>query len=127
MNSYKDFCAAIRKTISVGKAFDNPSGRGVSTILKIDSAKIVYMRGEHPIAIAFETLYKVYKKFLGKQCSSRDLRSYAPEAFDSKARPAGHSCNCTFLFLVFKALSIVDKINGKGVAGHPFYVYIKKP
>jgi hypothetical protein len=128
MNNYKDFSATLGKTIYVGKVFDNPSGKGTSIIKKIDNAEIVYIRGNqrNRIKITFEILYNVYKKFLGKQCSSNDLRRYAPNVFDSKARPAGHSCNCTFLFLIFKALSIVDKIDGDGVAGHPFYVYIKK-
>lgn len=52
--------------------------------------------------------------------TSRDLRDYAPQLFDSSARPAGHSCNCTFLFMVLTKLVLTDGIRGEGKAYRPF-------
>jgi hypothetical protein len=36
----------------------------------------------------------------------------------------GHSCNCTMLFILLKAIGAVDRIQGEGVRGDPFWVTI---
>jgi hypothetical protein len=127
MNNFEDFCIMLRKIIYVGQVFDNPGREGTtSTIIEIDTIKIVYQRKKSYISITFKAIYDVYKDFQGKKCSSSELKEYAPEVFNSNARPAGHSCNCTFIFRVFEALGIVVRIEGSGVRGNPFYVNIKK-
>jgi hypothetical protein len=127
MNKFENFCITLWKTICIGQVFDNPGRKGTtSTIIEIDTLKIVYQRKKSYISITFKTMYDVYKDFQGKKCSSNDLKRYDPEVFDSNARPAGHSCNCTFLFRIFEALGIVTEIEGGGVRGDPFYVHIKK-
>jgi hypothetical protein len=117
------FRSKILKTIHVGQIFDNPSNKGTSKITKVDDTKIVYIRGKSYITIEFDILYDIYKDFYAKKCSSSDLKKYAPKIFDSKN--SGHNCNCTFLFLVFKELGIVSKIEGEGIAYSPFYIEIK--
>jgi hypothetical protein len=52
-------------------------------------------------------------------------KSRQRDIFDSNARPAGHSCNCTFLFLVLKEIGLCGEIKGAGKAGNPFYVDIE--
>jgi len=54
--------------------------------------------------------------------SSVDLKTDNPSVFDSQARPAGHSCNCTFLFMVLHQMGIASNVHGRGVRGNPFYV-----
>jgi hypothetical protein len=56
--------------------------------------------------------------------SSSELKVFLPAIFDSAARPAGHSCNATLLFLALREMGIVSAIHGNGVAGNPFFVEI---
>jgi hypothetical protein len=52
------------------------------------------------------------------------LKKFRPTVFDSSQN--GHSCNCTFLFIIFSKLNLLEgNIEGRGVRGDPFYVEIK--
>jgi hypothetical protein len=125
MNS-NSFLEKIRKIIYIGKIFDNPGG-GTSEIIAVNENNVLtYRRGDSNIAINISEIHNIYNSFYGGKCSSNDLKKYAPHIFDSNARPAGHSCNCTFVFLLFEKMGITDKIEGKGIKGSPFYVNIKK-
>ena len=62
--------------------------------------KVSYKRGKSTIRVAIIDLFAAYAHFRGRRVSSCDLKMLAPHVFDSQARPAGHSCNCTFLFMV---------------------------
>ena len=45
--------------------------------------------------------------------------------FDSLARAAGHSCNCTFLLQLLVAMAVVDGcIEGRGARGDPYLVTV---
>jgi len=108
-----------------GKTFDNPSGRGTTEIICVDSDKIKYRKRNTDITIRVDILYDAYKEYYGQKCSSNDLKVYRASVFNSKARPAGHNCNCTLLFLLLREIGSVNKIEGAGKAGSPFYVNIK--
>jgi hypothetical protein len=62
---------------------------------------------------------RLYEGYWEDTCSSNDLKIYDPHIVISKSD--GHSCNCTFVFLVLKELGLVE-IKGNGVRGNPFYV-----
>jgi hypothetical protein len=117
------FVSTIRNLVPVGTVFINPGG-GTSEILKITEHAMTYRRGHSRMSISFENLFKAYLSFRGKQVSTSDLKLFKPSIFDSQARPAGHSCHGTFLFLLLLHLGFTDKINGHGVRGDPFFIDI---
>ena len=118
------FKEQIRNSIPVGTKLKNPS-RGISTISSYSSSKISYVRGSSTIDVTFRDLFDAYHYFRGKKVMSSALKKYAPSVFDSASRPAGHSCNCTFLFLVLQQLGVAENIGGKGVKGDPYFVEIE--
>lgn len=123
----EEFAATMMNRLPVGYVFDNPR-RGQTKILGYTREPLVaiYLRGRSSIRVRIGDLFVAYDYFRGRRVSSTDLRQFAPSVFDSKARPAGHSCNCTFLFHVLQVCSLIDgDIEGRGVNGHPFYVQIK--
>jgi type IV secretory pathway TraG/TraD family ATPase VirD4 len=69
-------------------------------------------------------LFDAYALYRGRRVSTTELRAFRPVVFDSAARPAGHSCNCTIFFLLLERMGVVEGIQGKGVCGNPFYVDI---
>jgi len=81
-----------------GSVLENP-GRGNSRIERINREKVTYRRGNSLITVRWLDLYNAYKHFKGKQVSSTDLRKFAP---------AGHSCNCTFFFLLMIKMGLAD-------------------
>ena len=120
--TYEQFLKELHKKINIGIILDNPGG-GKSEIISIDDSKIVYKRGTSKISIKTHDVFGVYDKY--KDCVySSELKEDKPFIFDSKLN--GHSCNCTFVFMILRELGIVDKIEGGGVRGNPFYVIIKK-
>ncbi|ACD89736.1 conserved hypothetical protein [Chlorobium limicola DSM 245] len=125
MNS-EEFVSSISKSIPIGIEFDNPGG-GTSIVKSITHMNISYKRGNSIMSVGLNTLYDTYKQFAGRQVTCSELKEYAPNIFDSKARPAGHSCNCTFFFLVLIAIGVVEEIQGAGVRGNPYYVDIQSP
>src|SRR3990172_9929658 len=112
------FVAAVKLAFPVGTVIENPGG-GTSTIVGYSNMNISYVRGRSTIAVAFSDLYETYAKFKGQHVSSTELRAFRPSVFDSAARPAGHSCNCTFLFRVLEKLNLSGPITGSGVRGNP--------
>ena len=117
----KEFETAIFKSIKAGQVFPNPL-RGTSTIVEIDSNRVRYKRGKSIISLSIGDMYKAYSKFAGKDTSSSDIRAFNPALYDSKQ--GGHSCHCSFLFLVFIAMGLVAGIQGGGARGNPFWVHI---
>ena len=108
-----EFHAQMVKGLPPGTVMQNPGG-GETTITGYSNGSVSYVRGTSPIRVAIRDLFLAYSEFKGSQVSSRDLRLFAPGVFDSNARPAGHSCNCTFLFMVLRRLSMADPIAGDG-------------
>ncbi len=122
MNIY-EFENQVKKSFPVGLSVDNPGG-GTSKISGYTKDKISYIRGASRMYVALKDLYDAYSNFKGQRVTSRELKEFAPHIFDSSARPAGHSCNCTLLFLILNKLTLSSKIQGRGVRGNPFYVNI---
>jgi hypothetical protein len=116
---YCDFRHKIMETLPVGTVLVNPGG-GTSTIVSYTEHNIAYQRGNSKIYVAFEDLYDAYNAFKGGTLDSSTLRGHNPQVFDSKQ--GGHSCNCTFLFTVLKAIRVVDRTEGTGKRGAPFRV-----
>ena len=117
----------LKSFLSVGEVFQNPQ-KGTSKIKSVNDNNITYIRGSSQIQLPIYAFLSVINDFAGKKCSSKDLRNYMPEVFDSqnpKGRK-GHSCNCTFLFRVAEKMEIIENgIQGKGVYGNPYYVVFK--
>ena len=120
MTEYGEFRANMMSAFPPGTIFNNPGG-GKTTIKGYSQGKVSYVRKNSTIRVAIRDLFSAYSNFKGTRVSSRDLRQYAPQVFDSSARPAGHSCNCTFLFTVLSRLAMADPIRGEGRAHYPYY------
>lgn len=117
------FIAGIKRVFPVGAVIDNPGG-GTSTIVGFSETHVSYKRGRSTIAVAFADLYEAYSRFRGRELSSTELRKLWPSVFDSAARPAGHSCNCTFLFRLLEELQLSGPMSGSGVRGNPYSVKV---
>jgi hypothetical protein len=108
-------------SFAVGDMFNNPGG-GTSIIISLNQNNICYRRKNSKITVSLLELYNAYQAFKGMRCSSTDLKAYNPGVFDSKF--GGHSCNCTFLFMILERMKLSSAIQGRGVSGDPFYVDI---
>lgn len=117
------FVAGIRHAFPVGTVIDNPGG-GISTIIGFSDTHVSYKRGRSSILVDFVDLHDAYSRFRGEEVSSTDLRKFRPSVFDSAARPAGHSCNCTFLFRLLEELKLSGPMRGSGVRGNPYSVKV---
>lgn len=117
--TYQEFHGNLNNSIGIGLKLKNP-GKGDSTIKSVTENAITYIRGNSAISIKIDDIYNVYLLFKGKRCSTSDLKKYKSQVFDSKMK--GHSCNCTFLFMVFKEMKLIKNIEGKGVKGEEFFV-----
>lgn len=115
------FISQILGAISPGQTFDNPGG-GTSKIKSISERGIYYKRGSSTISITFDDMYAAYDHFKGGEVTSTELRTFLPAVFDSMARPAGHSCNCTFFFMVLQEAGLAGPLEGAGVRGNPYSV-----
>jgi hypothetical protein len=113
----------VGKNLHVGMVLKNP-GNGTSKITSLSERGISYIRGQNKIYVPFQDLFDTLNYFKGETVTSSDLKTYRPSVFDSKAMKPGHSCNCTFFFLVLIQLGIASNINGRGVRGNPFFVSI---
>ena len=120
---FSEFKEMLFASIPVKTVLKNPGG-GTSIILSYSSEGVSYKRGNSTIYVSIRALFDGYAKHKSGQFSSNDLKEANPSVFDSQARPAGHSCNCTFLFMVLQKLGIVTSIHGRGVRGDPFYVIL---
>ena len=121
--TFAEFMSVLKTALPVGAVLDNPGG-GTSEIIRYSQSFVSYRRGKSTICVSYESLFNAYTAFKGRQVSSSDLKHFAPSVFDSAARPAGHSCNATFLFLLLGELGMSSAIAGSGVKGDPFYVSI---
>jgi hypothetical protein len=115
------FSRLMHITVTPGTVFPNPGG-GSSELIDFSSGSLIYRRGNSRIYVSLRDLYNAYAHFRGSNVSSTDLRQYRPSVFDSVA--GGHSRNCTMLFILLKAIGAVDRIQGEGVRGNPFWVTI---
>ena len=120
---FEAFKTQIQNSIPDGTTFENPGG-GVSTISSYTDGKLSYVRRNSTIYVAFRDLYEAYTNFKGQKVSSTELKEFAPSVFDPKARPSGHSCNCTLLFMILHHLKLAGDIGGNGVRGDPYFVEI---
>ncbi len=118
-----EFMSDVKSALPIGTVIDNPGG-GTSKIVSYTASNISYVRKKSTIVVAFEDLYETFKRFEGQCVSSSELKAFRPSVFDSTARPAGHSCNCTFLFCVLEKLELSGPITGAGVKSNPFAVKI---
>lgn len=118
------FRQKIVSVISTGDVFENPGG-GTSEILSLSEEAIRYKRGKSSISVKFSDLYDAQQRFSGSLTSASDLKKFMPHVFDPKARPAGHSCNCTLLFTILGKAGLAGPIVGRGVRGDPFSADIK--
>ncbi|HKL41671.1 MAG TPA: hypothetical protein VJ962_03735 [Clostridia bacterium] len=109
----------VKKEIQLGQIFENPK-RGTSEVISITDKNISYVRGNSRISMPINEFDNVYKVYKGKKVRTVDLKKYKPKVFSSKY--GGHSCNCTFLFTVYKKLGLTNRINGKGVRGNPYHI-----
>jgi hypothetical protein len=116
-----EFKSRIAAAIPVGTVFNNP-GRGTSEVVKIDVEKIAYLRGGSRFYVRIKDLYAAYLKFKGTRITTQELKEFSPEVFDSAARPAGHNCNCTFMFLVLERSGLASELKGSGVRGNPYSI-----
>lgn len=123
--THDEFDAKFREMIPAGTVIQNPGG-GVSEVLSNRNGVVSYRRGSSTISVSTKSLFDAFAEFRGKRMSSTELKSCWPSVFDSTARPAGHSCNATFLFLALEKMGIVHEIRGKGVRGNPFLVEVPK-
>ena len=118
LNEFRD---RIRRAVTPGSTFQNPGG-GTSLVKNLNNERISYIRGSSTISVSLADLFSAYKAFHGKRVSSTDLRKFSPAVFDSHGRPAGHSCNCTFLFEVLDRAGLAGDRSGSGVRGNPFSI-----
>jgi len=118
-----EFQNEIVNKIPIGTELENPK-KGLSTVCKFSDKNIYYIRGKSTICVAFSSLFKAYAHYKGRHVSSSELRHYAPEIFNSNARPSGHSCNCTFFFMLLSTIGLAGNIEGKGTWGNAFSVTI---
>lgn len=121
---YQEFRREITNSLSNNFIFDNPSG-GTSEIKKVSVDKISYKRGNSIIYFSIQDMFSTFNKFSGTDITTSDLKRFKPEVYDSKARPAGLSCNCTFFFMVMNRAGLAEDIKGKGRRGNPFRTTLK--
>lgn len=113
----------IEKSFPVGTKIQNP-GRGCTKIGGYNVQKVSYMRRSSRMYLPYKTILSVIKSFNGQEVSSKTVKEFLPEIFDSQARPAGHSCNGTTLFLLLKGIGFTERIEGRGKRGNPFKILI---
>lgn len=107
------FRARIEANIAVGGVLPNPGG-GTSTITRIEDKGVRYRRGKSIMLLRWEIFYRAYRHFCGRFVDTGDLKAF-DNSFDSAARdPAGHSCNCTFAFMLLERAGLADGIVKQG-------------
>lgn len=118
-----EFIRRLQGALPVGSVLQNPGG-GTSTILSHSQKFVRYRRRRSSIGVAYESLFGAYAANRSRAVSTSDLKRFEPSVFDTKARPAGHDCNGTFLFLVLRQLGLSSDIDGSGKKGDPYFVSI---
>jgi hypothetical protein len=118
---FDEFVQLLRTSLPVGVVLDNPGG-GTSTVLSHDAERVCYRRGGSRFYVPLRELHEAYIRFSGQEVTTRSLKDYSPEVFDS-AR-GGHNCHATFLFLALQRMNLSGEIWGRGRIGSPFGVTI---
>lgn len=118
------FQAQVLRALPTGTILKNPGG-GTSAIISVSETDLSYKRGNSTIRVSLNDLFQAYCRFKGSRVTSPNLKEFMPSVFDSSARPAGHSCNCTFLFLLLGEMGLAGEIGGSGVRGDPFCVDVR--
>jgi len=121
---YLTFKSKFEGAVPVGSLLTNPGG-GTSEVLSYASDHVAYKRGNSRIRASLSDFHASFLKFAGSRVTSSDLKSFKPSVYDSSARPAGHPCNCTFLFLGLHRMGFASEIEGSGVRGSPFSVDLR--
>jgi len=121
---FEAFKVKLYALVPAGTVFSNPGG-GTSEVLSVSDEAVSYRRGKSKINVSLRDLFDAYWVYRGHSVTSTDLKSFRPAVFDSQSKPAGHSCNCTFLFLLLLQFGVVSDIQGNGVKGCPYVVKIQ--
>jgi hypothetical protein len=119
------FVEAAQRAILPGQELANPGG-GTSRIKSVRNGRISYVRGKSTISVSIHDFADTYEEFKDRRVSSSDLRTFRPSVFDSDARPAGHSCNATFFFLLVHEMGLAGPLEGTGTRGDPCAVFLAK-
>ena len=109
------------RAVPVGTVLKNPGG-GTSEIVSYKADSVVYRRGKSKISAPLWSFFDAYAKYCGAAVSSTDLRASMPAVFDSRARPAGHSCNSTFLFVALIKMGLARALVGRGTRANPYSI-----
>jgi hypothetical protein len=112
---------AVELHLPGGTVLFNPGG-GTTEVVRNTGDVIRYRRGKSTIRVLVSDLYDAYAAFQGRSVSSTELKAFRPSVFNSSARPAGHDCNCTFLFLLLREIGKAGDVEGSGKRGDPFCV-----
>jgi len=116
---YEEFVYHLKANVPDGLIMKNP-GSGISTVIWCDEEQICYKRGQARLYVRLHDLYLGYSSHIGRRMSTSDLKSMQPRVFDSNRN--GHSCHCTFLFLVLHRMGLTEEVQGAGRKGNPFWV-----
>ena len=120
-----EFIRRARAAMPIGCEFPNLGG-GTTRIERHHADHVHYRRKNSTIRVDWDALYAAYVRFAGGRVSSTELREFRPEVFDSAARPAGHSCNCTFFMQLCMAMGLVNgDVDGRGIKGKPYAIRIQ--
>ena len=119
----KELKIELESCIPIGTVLDNP-GLGASVIRKYNDEKIAYRRGGSTMYLSYSDFCAAYNEHRGQRITTNDLKQFAPGVFDSSARPSGHSCNCTVMFMLLRDLGLAGEVEGKGVRGDPFAIEV---
>ena len=119
------------KTFSIGsfmKGFnqspfwDNPSGRGTSEIVKIDSSHIWYKRGKTTMRISIKLINDICAYILNNMPKGRKIYTKDIVLIKENVAPGyrgWHDCDATFIMMLLRYV-LKKKIDGK----RPCYVII---
>lgn len=114
---YLDFSRLLRTRLPEGTEMENPGG-GITTILRVDEARLNYRRGRSRFSVGLKELHEAYERFSGCEVSTTELKAHAPGVFDSGQ--GGHNCHCTVLFMALQRMGLAGGTWGCGRAGAPF-------
>lgn len=115
----EEFVGRMRAALPDGTEMCNPGG-GTTTVLDCDDARLCYRRGRSRFCVALAALHEAYLHHAGMTVTTTDLKTYAPQVFDS--RGGGHNCHCTVFFLALQRMGLASAFWGKGRVGAPFGV-----
>jgi hypothetical protein len=122
---FSEFKQRVQESTPSGTILKDPGG-GTLKILSNHSDEVKYRRRNSPIKVFLRDLFDGYNRFNGGIMTTNDLKGLNPSVFDSEARPKGHSCNCTLLFLFLQRIGVVTQIKGHGARSNPFYVDLRE-